>query len=69
VIMCSHTCFRIQAALLRVRPTVRWDRFVGILSCDKSSYICDKTPFQPAPPIAPSGKFTMEEFATFAQGA
>jgi Animal haem peroxidase len=42
---------------------------VGILSCDKSSYIYDKTPFQPAPPIAPSGQFTMGEFATFAQGA
>jgi hypothetical protein len=42
---------------------------VGIRSCDKSSYIYDKTPFQPAPPIAPSGQFTMGEFATFAQGA
>jgi hypothetical protein len=42
---------------------------VGILSCDKSSYIYDKTPFQPAPPIAPSGKFTIGEFAAFAQGA
>ena len=42
---------------------------VGILSCDKSSYIYDKTPFQPAPPIAPSGQFTMGEFAAFAQGA
>jgi hypothetical protein len=41
---------------------------VGILSCDKSSYIYDKTPFQPAPPIAPSGQFTMGEFAAFAQG-
>jgi hypothetical protein len=42
---------------------------VGILSCDKSSYIYDKTPFQPAPPIAPTaGQFTMGEFAAFAQG-
>jgi hypothetical protein len=41
---------------------------VGILSCDKSSYIYDKTPFQPAPPIAPGGKFTMGEFAAFAKG-
>jgi hypothetical protein len=41
---------------------------VGILGCEKSSYIKDKTPFQPAPPIAPSGKFTMGEFAAFAQG-
>ena len=41
---------------------------VGILSCDKSSYIYDKTPFQPAAPIAPSGQFTMGEFAAFAQG-
>jgi hypothetical protein len=39
---------------------------VGILSCHKSSYIYNKTPFQPAPPIAPSGRFTMGEFAAFA---
>jgi hypothetical protein len=41
-------------------------KLVGILSCDN---IYDKTPFQPAPPIAPSGQFTMGEFAAFAQGA
>jgi hypothetical protein len=41
---------------------------VGILSCDKSSYIYDKTPFQPPAPIAPGGRFTMGEFAAFAQG-
>jgi hypothetical protein len=44
------------------------ETIVGILSCDKSSYIYDKTPFQPAPPIAPSGQFAMGEFAAFAQG-
>jgi hypothetical protein len=41
---------------------------IGILNCDKSSYLFDKTPFKPHPAIAPTGQFTMGELAAFAQG-
>jgi hypothetical protein len=41
---------------------------LGILDCDKSSYLNAKTPFRPAAPIAPADSFTMGDFAGFAQG-
>ena len=41
---------------------------IGILNCDKSSYVFDKTPFKPHPAIAPTGEFTMGHLAAFAQG-
>jgi hypothetical protein len=41
---------------------------IGILNCDKSSYLFDKTPFKPHPAIAPTGEFTMGHLAAFAQG-
>jgi hypothetical protein len=42
---------------------------LGILNCDKGSYLNAKTPFRPTAPIAPAGTFTMGDFAAFAQGA
>jgi hypothetical protein len=41
---------------------------LGILHCDKASYLHAQTPFRPAAPIAPAGTFTMGDFAAFAQG-
>jgi hypothetical protein len=41
---------------------------LGILGCDKNSYLYAKTPFRPTPPIAPAGTLTMGDFAAFAQG-
>ena len=40
---------------------------LGILDCDKNSYLYAKTPFRPTAPIAPAGTFTMGDFAAFAQ--
>jgi hypothetical protein len=41
---------------------------VGMLGCDKSSYIKDKTPFQPATPIARAANSLWESSQPFAQG-
>jgi hypothetical protein len=40
---------------------------LGILHCDKGSYLHAKTPFRPTAPIASAGTFTMGDFAAFAQ--
>jgi hypothetical protein len=40
---------------------------LGILNCDKGSYLNAKTPFRPTAPIAPAGTFTMGDLAAFAQ--
>jgi hypothetical protein len=40
---------------------------LGILDCDKTSYLYAKTPFRPTAPIPPAGTFTMGDFAAFAQ--
>jgi hypothetical protein len=39
---------------------------LGILDSDKTSYLHAKTPFQPRPPIAPSGGLTMGDLVAFA---
>jgi len=43
------------------------DVILGILNCDKNSYLNARTPFQPAAPIAQGGTFTMGHLAAFAQ--
>lgn len=40
---------------------------LGILNCDKESYLNAKTPFRPTTPIAPAGTFGIGDFAAFAQ--
>jgi hypothetical protein len=41
---------------------------LGILACDKNSYLNANKAWRPAAPIAPAGRFTMGEFVRFAQG-
>jgi hypothetical protein len=40
---------------------------LGILNCDKESYLNAKTPFRPTTPIAPASTFGMGDLAAFAQ--
>jgi hypothetical protein len=41
---------------------------LGVLSCDKESYLNAKTPFNPTAPIATRSEFGMGDFVAFAQG-
>ena len=41
---------------------------LGVLDCDKNSYLHAKTPFRPATPIATRSEFGMGDFVAFAQG-
>jgi hypothetical protein len=41
---------------------------LGILICDRTSYLNAPTTWRPAAPIAPAGRFTVGEFVTFALG-
>ena len=42
---------------------------LGILDCDRGSYLHARTPFKPVAPIAPAGTFAMGDLAAFAQGS
>jgi hypothetical protein len=41
---------------------------LGILACDRNSYLNAAVPWRPAAPIAPAGRFTMGELVAFATG-